>query len=90
MRLAGSDGAIDAIAIRPDGRLLAAARGDGTIGLWRASWREWLPDACARLEHMPALLERPSAKRALAIAGVSLEDAHDVCRRRKLSPDVKP
>jgi WD40 repeat protein len=73
VRLAGAEQATKGVAISADGRLLFGARDDGTIAIWRATWREWAEAARERVIGSRGLFESESAQRALATLGIRIE-----------------
>lgn len=40
------------VALSPDGKTVASLNADGSIRLWRATWREWLEVACGRARNL--------------------------------------
>jgi WD40 repeat protein len=86
MRMPGWLQAVDAVAISPDGRLLAAARsfdGTGDVALWRVGWQEWLAEACERLRghELFTTLAKPGGA-AETVSGAQPQRAFDACSRR--------
>jgi len=75
-----------AVAVSPDGRLLAAiGADDGGFSFWRAGWQEWLSAACDRLRHHDAFasLAKPGVAISTAL-GLTSEPyrAFEACSRR--------
>lgn len=77
---------VNRVAVSPDGRQLATLHGNGTVNLWRATWREWLEVACNRIRHHPILNETTSDPFELE----NMKDVKDVCQELVWSKERQP
>lgn len=85
-----------AVAVSPDGHLIAAATTWGNVYWWRIGYKEWLAEACGRLRGHDAFLSiadpsniSRSVPEACTLQGVSCVAAYQACVNRVWNPGGK-
>ena len=60
----GYRGEAGSITVSPDGTTVASAGTDGTVRLFRATWKQWLDAACERIRYHPMLIDPKAGEEA--------------------------